>query len=212
MHPLHLRQITLIYQEQYYNKEQYKVTTQHHHHTESIECQRYIRYQIIHILNISIAEISYIFFQRFGRYLRIFLVTCRLGITISCQCSNCCLPTLYLLFCGKCFGTVFQFISTLQQVCNTGYKCIHFSFSKQREHLWYLHPEQERSLSVIVCLLFRIQHTDCYQSGPLLPLVITFHCCQLHRLRLRHLITRPITGPCRKHSRNQTYPGSNLYA
>ena len=64
MHPAHLTQIFLIYKEEHNDEEKDKISAQDNHYTESVEVQRNIRNQLIHIFNISVSEVWHILLQK----------------------------------------------------------------------------------------------------------------------------------------------------
>jgi len=99
MHPAHLTQIFLIYKEEHNDEEKDKISAQDNHYTESVEVQRNIRNQLIHIFNISVSEVWHILLQNLIGNSGIFLVPGALRCTISSQRSDSGLTPLYLFGC-----------------------------------------------------------------------------------------------------------------
>ena len=120
MHPAHLTQIFLIYKEEHNDEEKDKISAQDNHYTESVEVQRNIRNQLIHIFNISVSEVWHILLQNLISNSGIFLVPGALRCTISSQRSDSGLTPLYLFGCRQSSRTVFQLIAAFDNIGNSG--------------------------------------------------------------------------------------------
>ena len=162
MHPAHLTQIFLINKEQYYNKEQNKISSENYHDTERIKIQRNIRNQLIHIFNIPISKIGDILLQHFICHLRVLFMTCTLCRTIGCQCPNSRFPAFYLLGCRESRRTVFHLITAFNNVCDSRNVTARITFRQKRKQARYLKTEEKRFFPIIISFLFRVKHSYSY--------------------------------------------------
>jgi len=195
MHPAHLTQIFLIYKEEHNYEEKDKISAQDNHYTESVEVQRNIRNQLIHIFNISVSEVWHILLQNLIGNSGIFLVPGALRCTISSQRSDSGLTPLYLFGCRQSSRTVFQLIAAFDNIGNSGDIPVHIPLGKERKHTGYLNPEQERVFPIIVSLLFGVQHSYSHQTYIGSSFIKSLYSRQFHRLGLCNLIAGTIARP-----------------
>ena len=83
---------------------------------------------------------------------------------------------------------------------------------QERKRVGHFPLEKERLDTVIMAFLSRIEQSDGRESLLRAAIIKSFDGCQLHRLRLRHLIGRRVTRHGNDQRREQAEDGSNLNA